>query len=107
MLQSIPWIILTELKPNSTFAWKSGGVKIHSTLHIVDPFNHLGWKGKTFGILAIHHWTITKENNQTQVAVDESMEGFLANLFKKAFNKRLDKGLQTWLDLLNKECEKK
>ena len=95
-----------ELKPDATFVWNSGGAKIHSTIHTVDPFNRLGWTGRTFGMFAIHNWTISKENNQTQVAVDESMEGFLASLFKKAFNKNLDKGLQTWLDLLKKECEK-
>ena len=95
-----------ELKPDSTFAWNSGGAKIYSTLHTVDPFNRLGWTGKTFGMFAVHNWTITKENNQTQVVVDESMEGFLASIFKKAFNKNLDKGLQTWLDLLKKECER-
>jgi len=95
-----------ELKPNSTFVWTSGGATIHSTLRTVDSFNHLGWTGKTLGLLAIHTWTITKANNQTQVAVDESMEGLLAKLFKNMFNKNLDKSLQTWLDLLKRECEK-
>jgi len=95
-----------ELKPNSTFVWTSGGATIHSTLRTVDSFNHLGWTGKTLGLLAIHTWTIRKANNQTQVAVDESMEGLLAKLFKNMFNKNLDKSLQTWLDLLKRECEK-
>jgi len=95
-----------ELKSNSTFVWTSGGATIHSTLHAVDPFNQLAWTGKTLGIFAIHIWTLTKSNNQTQVAVDESMEGFLVKLFKNFFNKNLDKSLQTWLNLLKKECEK-
>jgi uncharacterized protein YndB with AHSA1/START domain len=95
-----------ELKPNTNFVWTSGGATIHSILHTVEPFNRLGWTGKSFGLFAIHNWTITKANHQTQVAVDESMEGLLASLFKKAFNKNLDNGLQTWLNLLKKECEK-
>ncbi|MEI2696079.1 MAG: SRPBCC family protein [Saprospiraceae bacterium] len=94
------------LLPGTSFVWTSGGATIQSTLQSVDPFNRLGWTGKTFGIFAIHNWTLTEANNQTQVAVDESMEGLLATLFKKAFNKSLDKSLQTWLDLLKKECEK-
>jgi uncharacterized protein YndB with AHSA1/START domain len=58
-----------QLKPNTIFDWKSGGAKIHSTLQTVDEFNHIGWTGKTFGILAIHNWTLTEENGQTKVAV--------------------------------------
>lgn len=93
------------LKPGSTFTWTSGGATIHSTLHTVEPFTHLGWAGKSLGILAIHNWTLTKTNDQTLVAVDESMEGLLARMFKTMFNKNLDKSLQTWLDLLKKESE--
>jgi hypothetical protein len=95
-----------ELKPNTTFDWKTGGAKIHSTLQTIEPFNHFGWTGKTFGIYAIHKWTKTEINGQTQVAVDESMEGFLTGVLKKAFNKNLEKGMQSWLDLLKIECEK-
>jgi hypothetical protein len=71
----------------------------------IDSFKRLGWTGKSFGILSIHNWPITKVINQTQVTVDESMEGLPASLLKKAFNKNLDKSLQTWLELLKKECE--
>jgi hypothetical protein len=95
-----------ELRPGSTFDWKTGGAKIHSTLHTVEPFRHFGWTGKTFGMLAIHNWTLTEISEQAKVSVDESMEGFFANLFKKTFNKNLEKGMQTWLNLLKKECEK-
>lgn len=94
------------LKPETTFDWKTGGANIHSTLHTVEPFKRFGWTGKTFGMYAIHNWTISESNGITTVAVDESMEGFLAGLFKKSFNKNLEKGMQTWLDLLKRECEK-
>lgn len=94
------------LTPASTFDWKTGGAKIHSTLHTVEPCKSFGWTGKTFGMFAIHNWHLTETNGQTLVTVDESMEGFLAKLFKSAFNKNLEKGMQTWLDLLKKECEK-
>lgn len=94
-----------ELKPNSTFVWKTGGAKIISTLHTVEPFKQFGWTGKTFGMFAIHNWTITVNNGQTFVFVEESMEGFLAGLLKKSFNKNLEKGMQNWLALLKKESE--
>lgn len=94
-----------KLKPNTTFDWKSGGVKIHSTLHTVDSSNMIGWTGKAIGVYAIHNWTITEVNGVTQVKVEESMEGFLVKLFRKSFQKKLEEGLTTWLDLLKKECE--
>jgi uncharacterized protein YndB with AHSA1/START domain len=95
-----------NLAPNSTFDWKTGGAKIHSTLHTVEPYKHFGWTGKTFGMKAIHNWTLTVENGQTRVSVDESMEGFLARLLKKSFNRNLTAGMQNWLDLLKKAAER-
>ena len=95
-----------QLKANTTFDWKTGGAKLHSTLHTVEPFKYFGWTGKKFGMLAIHNWTLTEINGQTQVAVDESMEGYLAGLFKKRFTNNLEKGMQNWLNFLKIECEK-
>jgi len=95
-----------ELKPGATFDWKSGGAKIHSTLHTVEPFKEFGWTGKAFGIFAIHNWTMNESGGTIEVVVDESMEGFLSILLKNSLNKNLEKGMQTWLALLKKECEK-
>jgi uncharacterized protein YndB with AHSA1/START domain len=95
-----------QLKPNTTFDWKTGGAKIHSTLHTVEPFQQFGWTGTTFGMTAIHNWTLAQENGQTKVSVEESMEGFFAKLLKKSFNKNLEKGMQNWLELLKRESEK-
>jgi len=94
------------LQPATTFDWQSGGAKIHSTLQPIDRFNHIGWTGKSVGILAIHNWKLTIENGQTKVEVEESMEGLLASLFKKTFNRSLEMGMQKWLDLLKAENEK-
>jgi uncharacterized protein YndB with AHSA1/START domain len=95
-----------DLKPETTFDWKTGGVRIHSTLHTVEPYTKFGWTGKTFGMFAIHNWIITEIDGKTIVAVDESMEGFLAGLFKKSFNVNLEKGMQKWLELLKETCER-
>lgn len=95
-----------DLQPESTFDWKSGGAKIHSTLHTVEPLSKMGWTGKAFGMLAIHNWTITEQDGVTIVNVEESMEGFFAKLLKKSFNKSLESGMQTWLELLKEESEK-
>jgi uncharacterized protein YndB with AHSA1/START domain len=95
-----------ELKPNITFDWKTGGVKINSTLHTVEPYKQFGWTGKTLGLFAIHNWTLIETNGQINVSVDESMEGFLAKIFKESFNKSLEKGMLNWLVLLKQTCEK-
>lgn len=94
------------LQPGTTFEWKTGGTNIHSTLHTVEPCSYFGWTGKTFGIFAIHNWTLAEENGQTRIIVDESMEGFLASVFKGSFNKVLEKGMQSWLEMLKRECER-
>jgi len=95
-----------ELKPETTFDWKMSGAKIHSELHTVEPFKNFGWTGKALGVSVIHNWIFTEIDGKITVHVDESMEGFLAKLLKKSFNKNLEKGLQNWLNLLKQECEK-
>jgi len=96
-----------ELKQGTTFVWKTGGVKINSTLHTVNPYKQFGWTGKTFGMFAIHNWALTENDGKTIVTVEESMEGFFAILLKKPFNKNLEKGMQRWLALLKTACESK
>ena len=95
-----------ELKNGASFDWKSGGVKIHSTVHTVEPFQGLGWTGNAPGTFAIHNWTMTEKDGNTEVVVDESLEGFFPRLFKSSFSRNLEKGMQSWLESLKKECEK-
>jgi uncharacterized membrane protein len=95
-----------ELKEQASFVWKTGGANIHSTLHTVKPYEAIGWTGHTFGLYAIHNWQLAEKESITQVTVDESMQGFLAGLFKKSFNKNLETGMHHWLEALKKECEK-
>lgn len=77
-----------ERKAGATFDWKSGGVTIHSMLHTVEPFSYFGWTGKAFGLFAVHNWSLTEKDGQTEVLVSESMEGPLAWLFKGLFNRK-------------------
>lgn len=94
------------LQPGTTFDWKTSGAGIHSTLHTVEPNTKLGWTGKTFGMYAVHNWVLTEADGGTRVAVDETMEGLLASLFKTSFNKNLATGMQRWLEWLKTEAEK-
>ncbi len=94
------------IQEKTSFKWQTGGVTIRSVLHTVVPFQYFGWTGKTFGLFAIHNWTLKEADGITEVRVDESMEGFLASVFKKSFNTNLEKGMRTWLELLKARCEK-
>lgn len=93
------------LSPNTSFVWKSNGVKIHSTLHTIEQNKRFGWSGNSLGLHAIHNWILKDNNEHTEVTVEETMEGFLARLFNKSLNKSLEKGMQRWLSFLKKECE--
>jgi len=94
------------LQQNTTFNWKSGGGEIHSILHTVDPLKYFGWTGESSGLYAIHNWTLTEINGQTNLTSDESIEGLNAEKFKTEFNKNIEKGTQKWLELLKAESEK-
>lgn len=94
-----------NLATGAIFTWRTGGVQITSTLHTLEAYSRFGWTGKTFGLFAIHNWILKEMGGQTEVAVEESMEGLLARLFKKAFNRNLEKGMHYWLEALKKACE--
>lgn len=98
--------IAQPLVSGSTFVWKSGGMKIKSTLHTAEAPSKLGWTGKVMGIYAVHNWYLHTDGNSTTVIVEESMEGFLARLFAKSFQKTLDKGMESWLEQLKAVCER-
>jgi hypothetical protein len=97
----------SPLALQSTFTWTSGGARIRSIVHTLDPFQSPGWTGKSLGIFAIHNWTLSRENGTTRIQVEESMEGMLARIFSAAFRKNLEQGMENWLDLLKTECETK
>lgn len=94
-----------ELKPGTTFDWKSGNSNIHSTLHTVNPPNVIGWSGKSMGINAVHNWEIIQKGAAVEVFVEESMEGFLAKLMKGSLNKIVKQALTESLKELKVACE--
>lgn len=94
-----------EIKIGQTFDWHTGRSKIHSEIHTYNPNIEFGWTGKVLGISAIHNWKLSEIENTTKVIVEESMEGFLTQLFRKSIQKNLDNGMEKWLELLKNECE--
>lgn len=94
-----------QLMAGTTFDWKAEGLKIRSTLHTVELHRYFGWTGKSIGMFAIHNWTLKSNGNKTEVIVEESMNGFLAKIFKKMLGRMLEKGMQLCLVQLKQKCE--
>jgi hypothetical protein len=96
-----------SFKEGSSFEWKSNGLSIHSTLNSVETNKKVAWSGPAFGAFAIHTWSFRSVNGKTLVEVNESMEGWLVNLFKSKFQLGLDTSIERWLNDLKSESEKK
>ncbi len=89
-----------------SFTWKTNGSKIKSIIHTFDRHKTLGWKGKAFGVKAIHNWYLEPTQNGTKVVVKESMEGWIIWLLKRKMNSVLEEDMTYWLKQLKIECEK-
>ncbi|OXG06077.1 SRPBCC family protein [Flavobacterium araucananum] len=96
-----------EFATENSFDWKSDGLTIHSTVHTVIPGKKIGWSGDAFGAFAIHNWYFEPNGKQTTVKVEESMEGWLVELFPSEFQGGLEKSTQTWLKNLKVKAESK
>jgi uncharacterized protein YndB with AHSA1/START domain len=94
-----------DLAVGVQFNWKTGGASIRSTLHTLEHGRAVGWTGRTFGLKAIHNWSLVPERNGVRVDVAESMDGLLARWFKASFQRNLEQGMDRWLKALKKECE--
>lgn len=99
-------IVDEKIEEGTNFKWKAGGLSFKSKIHTSKPNTAFGWTGTTIGASAIHNWTfIKKDNNTTIVIVEESLQGLFPKLFKKYFQKNLDKGILTNLTELKDASE--
>lgn len=94
------------IQVGTEFSWKTGGASIRSTLHTVVRDRAFGWTGRTFGMRAIHNWSLTSDGSTTEVVVAESLEGFFAKLLRRSFQHSLEAGMQRWLEALKNACER-
>lgn len=81
------------LDAGSRFIWNSGGFKIISKLHTVNPFTEFGWTGKMAWISAVHNWTFRERDGKCIVTVEESLKGFLAGIMKKSLQAGMKQSL--------------
>ncbi len=90
-----------------SFVWKSGGVKIVSTIKEIKEGTFILWTGKAFGTQAAHSWTLKQHDNGTLMETSESFDGWLVRLMPKMMQKMLDQTLTEWVDTIKRLAESK
>ncbi len=103
---SYPIPIDYPVDAGTDFRWKSGSLKYKSNVHTYTK-NAFGWTGKTIGAYAVHNWSFKKVDDQTEVEVWESLNGFAIRLMKKNMSKELPRMLNQDLLELKEVCENK
>ena len=96
-----------EVGEGTEFRWRAGPGTITSTIEDVEPPRRIAWTGKTFGIKAIHVHTLEARNEGTLVRTEESYDGLAARLFHGRLQKTLDNALQSGLEHLKAEAERR
>lgn len=94
------------LAPGTVFRWKSGGMRILSTLQDVEPMRRVSWTGRMLGINAIHVWILEKEDGGVLIRTAESFDGPLARIFKAMLQRVLDRSLEAGLHSLKTAAER-
>ncbi len=94
------------LRVGSIFKWKSGGLRITSTVRLFELNHAIGWTGGAMGAFASHAWYLEETSSGVRVITEESMSGWLIRLFKPIVRMILSSSLQRWLFDLKKESEK-
>jgi uncharacterized protein YndB with AHSA1/START domain len=95
------------LGEGTEFRWKAGPGTITSRIEDVERPRRISWTGKTFGIKAVHVHTLEPRNGGTLVRTAESYDGLMARLFHKRLQKTLDDALQSGLEHLKAEAERR
>jgi len=96
-----------DIAPGSAFRWKAGPGTITSTIQVVEPLRRIAWTGTSFGVKAIHVHTFEPRDGGTLVTSEESYDGVVARLFHGRLQKVLDGALESGLQHLKAEAERR
>jgi uncharacterized protein YndB with AHSA1/START domain len=95
------------LAEGSQFRWKAGPGTITSTIRDFDAPWRIAWTGSSFGIKAIHVYTLERRGDATLVRTEESYDGLVARVFRQRLQKTLDGALRDGLGHLKAEAERR
>jgi uncharacterized membrane protein len=93
------------LHVGTEFQWKAGPTTIKSEILECHRPDSIGWKGRTFGISALHVWRMHLEGGATKVFTEESWAGPLPSLLRRLASKSVKKALGDGLPALKAEAE--
>ncbi len=115
------WRLLTDLKswqqwhpgvdaielegpvaPGTSFRLKGGAVAWTATLQVVEPERRLEWTGGTLGAQAIHRWEMQPQDGGTLLMTEESLQGWVAQVFRIVKPRFLQETLVTSLEALSR-----
>lgn len=91
--------------PGASFVLKGGSVTWHATVQVMEPERRLEWAGGTIGARAIHKWELCPQDGGTLVVTEESLQGWLAWVFKLAKPGFLEETLVVSLEALKRAAE--
>ena len=95
------------VRVGTTFQWKAGPGTIRSEILESERPYSVAWKGRTFGINAVHVWRMALEGETTRVLTEESWSGLLARALQGSMRKTVRKALDDGLPALRREAERR
>jgi len=104
----VKWVSMDgRLAEGTEFRWKSGPATITSTLQSVEAPARIAWTGTTLGIEAMHVYALEARDGMTRVRTEESYDGLLARIFRGRLQKTLEGSLESGLEHLKAEAERR
>ncbi|MBN1368091.1 MAG: SRPBCC family protein [Dehalococcoidales bacterium] len=93
------------LAEGATFTAELGGIRWNLTIIKAKKPELIRWKGRRFGIEAIHEWEFIEDGENTRIVTRESMTGWIAILTYPVTKPRLSKYDEKWLAGLKTKAE--
>jgi hypothetical protein len=87
-----------DLALGTKFRWTTFGVRAHTVIEELVPFERLSWSGRGFGGTAYHGWVIAAAPGGCHVITEETQQGALVSLARAFLRRGLLTWHQRWLD---------
>ena len=94
-----------SITANSSFTWKTMGIKFRSDIKEFEAPYRLSWESKKKSICGYHAWLIIPTTQGCKVITDESQHGWLTFMEKIFQPKKLRRLHDKWLQELKKLAE--
>jgi uncharacterized membrane protein len=97
-----------SFSPGTRFRWRAGSAVIKSEVIEAEPGRSAVWRGRTFGIDAVHAWRLVgRDAVSTSVETEESWSGLLPRVLPAYMGRALAKALNRGLAALKAESERR